>query len=88
MIGQQQFDDRLAGLDGAGRMRVDLHAVGDGERATWHQAALAFDLDDAHAAGAAGGQAVDVAERRHVDARAPQRGQQHFALFGLESIGR
>ena len=88
MIGQQQFDDRLAGLHGAGRMRADLHAVGDGKGATGHQAALAFDLDDAHAAGAAGGQPVEVAERRHLDGRAPQRRQEASRLFRPGSIGR
>ena len=82
MVGQQQFDDRLAGLDGAGRVGLDLHAVGRGKGAARHQAPLAFDLDHAHAAGAGGREAVDVAERGHLDARPPQRGQQHLALFG------
>ena len=54
MVGQQQLDDGFAGLHGPGRMRADFHAVGDRKGTTRHQAALAFDLDDAHAAGAGG----------------------------------
>ena len=88
MVGQQQFDDGLAGLHGAGRMRADLHALGHGKGATGHQAALPLDLHDAHAAGAAGRQAFEVAERGHFDRRAAQGGQQHFALFRPERAGR
>jgi hypothetical protein len=77
-----QLDNGLAGQYGAGRMRADFHSVGDRKRTARHQAALAFHFDDAHAAGAAGRQPVDVIERGHFDGRAPQRAQQHLAFFG------
>jgi hypothetical protein len=86
MIGQEQFDDRLPRLDRPRRMRLHLHAVGDGKRATGDQTALALHLDHAHPARAAGRQAVQMAERGHADARTPQSGQKHFILFGLNRM--
>ena len=74
----------LPGLHRPGRMRLDLHAVGDREGAAGHQSALAFDLDHAHPAGAAGQQAVHVAQRGDLDAGSPQRLQQHLARLGLD----
>ena len=84
VVGQQQLDDRLAGVDRARRVGPDLHARGHREGAARHEAALALDLDHAHAAGAARRQAVEVAERGDRDARAPQRRQERLAVLRVD----
>jgi len=84
MIGQEQFDDRAPRLHRPGRMGLHLHAAGHGKGTTGHQAALALDFHNAHAAGAAGGEALHVAQRRHTDACPAQRRQQHLARLGLD----
>ena len=81
VIGQEQLDNRLAGLHGSGRMGPNLHALVGGISTTRHQSALPLDFDHAHSASAARRQAVDMTKRRHLDAGSPQSGQKHLAFL-------
>ena len=84
VIGQQQLDDGLAGLDRTGGMRLDLHAVGDREGTARHQGPLTFDLDGAHPAGSRRRQIGNVAQGGHLDSHPAQRRQKHFPFFRLD----
>ena len=81
VLGEQQFDHRPAGLADAAGVGQHLHALGDRHRAGGDEVPRPFDLDHAHAAGADGLQAFDVAQRGDADAGL-LRGRQDRGAFG------
>ena len=83
VVGEEQFDQRAAGVDGARRMGLHLEAGGRRKRAARHEAALALDLDHAHPARAARRQALVVAQRGNLDAGPPRRPEQRVAVLRL-----
>ena len=76
MVGQQQFDDRLACSQSAGAMRHDFHSFADRERTTGHESRTAFQLDNAHSARTGRKEVLHITQRGHRDAR---------TLHGLEN---
>jgi hypothetical protein len=80
VLGEEQFDDDLAGLAHTAVVGVDLHLFGDGHHAGGHEILYAFDLDQADAACADGLDFFEIAKRRDVDARL-SAGLQHGGSF-------
>jgi hypothetical protein len=68
VVGQVQAEQRLTVPLDAISGGPDHHPVGGLARARWREAALAVDLDEAHAAAAGRIEPAVVAERRDVDA--------------------
>jgi hypothetical protein len=79
VIGEQELDDGLARLHGAGAVRLDLHAVLHRAGAGRDEVASALDFDHAEAAGAGRRHVLEVAEGRDVHAFAAQNFEQHLA---------
>ena len=85
-LDEQHLDDRPAVLVEPLRVGRDLHALGDRGRAGRSELVRARDLDDAQAARARVGQAVEVAQRRDVDAVLACDGEDRLAL-GAGDVG-
>ncbi len=85
VIGQQQFDDASCGRRRRGASASAPSCRRHREGAARHQAALAFDLDHAHAAGAAGGSPSKWHSVGTRDARAPHAAE-HLSPFCASTV--
>ena len=85
MIRKQQFDDDFARLDHARRVGRDHHSRLHGSRAGRHEPRHSPDLHNADPAGSGRRQLFHMAERRDMDSRPGQCGEDRFTRFRFDS---